>query len=74
MKWNENGTKDVEIIVNTALNAVFSGAGGRIRTPNPQIRSLMLYPVELRPQTEKVGIIFQIVITLSGVNGASEGN
>ena len=26
-----------------------NGAAERIRTPNPQIRSLMLYPVELRP-------------------------
>ena len=25
-----------------------TGAPGGIRTPNPQIRSLMLYPVELR--------------------------
>lgn len=29
------------------------GAGGETRTPNIQIRSLTLYPVELRPQTEK---------------------
>ena len=27
-----------------------NGAGERTRTPNPQIRSLMLYPVELRPR------------------------
>ena len=31
-----------------------SGAGGETRTPNIQIRSLTLYPVELRPQTEKI--------------------
>ena len=31
------------ILINT-------GAGGRTRTLNPQIRSLMLYPVELRPR------------------------
>ena len=30
-----------------------TGAGGETRTPNIQIRSLMLYPVELRPQAEK---------------------
>jgi hypothetical protein len=24
------------------------GAPGKIRTPNPQIRSLVLYPIELR--------------------------
>ena len=30
-----------------------AGAGGETRTPNIQIRSLTLYPVELRPQTEK---------------------
>jgi hypothetical protein len=28
------------------------GAPGGIRTPNPQIRSLMLYPVELRARLE----------------------
>ena len=28
-----------------------NGAPGEIRTPNPQIRSLMLYPVELRAQS-----------------------
>ena len=33
------------ILINT-------GAGGRIRTLNPQIRSLMLYPVELRPRRD----------------------
>src|SRR3954464_13953237 len=27
-----------------------SGAPGEIRTPNPQIRSLVLYPIELRAQ------------------------
>ena len=27
-----------------------NGAGERTRTPNPQIRSLMLYPIELRTQ------------------------
>ena len=27
-----------------------SGASGGTRTPNPQIRSLMLYPIELRAQ------------------------
>ena len=32
-----------------------SGADGRFRTPNPQIRSLVLYPVELRPQVENIG-------------------
>ena len=30
-----------------------TGAGGETRTPNIQIRSLTLYPVELRPHTEK---------------------
>ena len=37
----------IQIFINT-------GAGGRIRTLNPQIRSLMLYPVELRPRWENV--------------------
>jgi hypothetical protein len=31
----------------------FTGAPGGIRTPNPQIRSLMLCPVELRALTFK---------------------
>ena len=35
-----------------------SGAGGETRTPNIQIRSLTLYPVELRPQAENLGRIF----------------
>jgi hypothetical protein len=29
------------------------GALGEIRTPDPQIRSLMLYPAELRAQIQK---------------------
>ena len=32
-----------------------TGAGGETRTPNIQIRSLTLYPVELRPQAENLG-------------------
>jgi hypothetical protein len=28
----------------------FTGAAGGIRTPDPQVRSLMLYPTELRPR------------------------
>ena len=33
-----------------------NGAAEGIRTPNPQIRSLMLYPIELRPHAgERVG-------------------
>ena len=32
-----------------------TGAGGETRTPNIQIRSLVLYPVELRPQVENIG-------------------
>jgi hypothetical protein len=31
-----------------ALRKERTGAPGEIRTPNPQIRSLVLYPVELR--------------------------
>ncbi len=30
------------------------GAPGGIRTPNPQIRSLMLYPVELRAHPSEI--------------------
>ena len=29
---------------------VLTGAAGGIRTPDPQVRSLMLYPTELRPR------------------------
>ena len=35
------------------MRIVITGAGGETRTPNIQIRSLTLYPVELRPQAEK---------------------
>lgn len=31
-----------------SFSAPYSGAPGEIRTPNPQIRSLVLYPIELR--------------------------
>jgi hypothetical protein len=34
--------------VSASVYAGFSGDPGGSRTPNPQIRSLMLYPVELR--------------------------
>ena len=30
------------------LSPKYLGAPGRIRIPNPQIRSLVLYPIELR--------------------------
>ena len=30
-----------------------AGAPGETRTPNPQIRSLVLYPIELRARAEK---------------------
>ncbi|MDQ5952701.1 MAG: hypothetical protein QG626_830 [Patescibacteria group bacterium] len=30
------------------------GASGGIRTPDPQLRKLMLYPAELRPLLEKL--------------------
>jgi hypothetical protein len=33
-----------------ALYFVAVGAAGGIRTPDPQVRSLMLYPTELRPR------------------------
>ena len=32
-----------------------TGAGGETRTPNIQIRSLTLYPVELRPHAVSIG-------------------
>jgi hypothetical protein len=33
-----------------------AGAPGRIRIPNPQIRSLVLYPIELRAQSRRGGV------------------
>ena len=45
------------------------GAGGS-RTHNPQIRSLMLYPVELQPQEPKTARI--ILFFFSPRKGASE--
>ena len=48
-----------------------TGAGGETRTPNIQIRSLTLYPVELRPQAEiKVGNFENLSAEKTG---ASEG-
>src|SRR5678815_3565868 len=50
------------------------GAPGRTRTPNPQIRSLMLYPIELRAQRARTR---QLIVSLrstareSGVPGRS---
>ena len=35
-----------------------SGDPGGSRTPNPQIRSLMLYPVELRGHNAKSRLVF----------------
>ncbi len=35
------------------------GAPGEIRTPNPQIRSLVLYPVELRALDVNVAQVLQ---------------
>ena len=50
-----------------------TGAGGETRTPNIQIRSLTLYPVELRPQTEKKGRILLDILSVEEETGASEG-
>ena len=50
-----------------------SGAGGETRTPNIQIRSLTLYPVELRPQTKKEGRILLDILSVEEETGASEG-
>jgi hypothetical protein len=40
-----------------AATAAFGGNGapGRIRTHDPQIRSLVLYPAELRAQLKRLG-------------------
>src|SRR5215468_7629489 len=35
---------------------LYHGAPGEIRTPDPQIRSLMLYPAELRALRNKAGV------------------
>ena len=50
-----------------------TGAGGETRTPNIQIRSLTLYPVELRPQTEKEDRILLDILSVEEEPGASEG-
>ena len=50
-----------------------TGAGGETRTPNIQIRSLTLYPVELRPQTEKRRKILLKILSVEEKTGASEG-
>jgi hypothetical protein len=36
------------------------GAPGRIRTTDPQIRSLILYPAELRAQTDFLILVFNL--------------
>ena len=41
------------ILLGAALNHEKIGAPERSRTPNPQIRSLVLYPIELRARAEK---------------------
>ncbi len=47
------------------------GAPGEVRTPNPQVRSLVLYPVELRAQTQKeapvMGAKMKKLLSLSGL-------
>ena len=45
-----------------------NGAPERIRTPNPQIRSLVLYPVELRARTPKpaLSIVLRALLTAAG--------
>lgn len=47
------------------------GAPGEIRTPNPQVRSLVLYPVELRAQAQKeapvTGAKMEKVLSLPGL-------
>ena len=40
--------------------ALPNGGAGGSRTHNPQIRSLMLYPVELQPQIGKREIVYHI--------------
>ena len=54
LQWNEIGKKGKEKLKILLPILINTGAGGRIRTLNPQIRSLMLYPVELRPRWENV--------------------
>ena len=50
-----------------------TGAGGETRPPNIEIRSLTLYPVELRPQTKKEGRILLDILSVEEETGASEG-
>ncbi len=39
------------------LSIAVTGGPGATRTPDPQIRSLMLYPAELRDRTEELLIL-----------------
>ena len=53
-----NGTKVAQFSnlkrIRFTQSVDIAGAGGETRTPNIQIRSLTLYPVELRPQVENL--------------------
>jgi hypothetical protein len=44
---------DINIRSLTPSSAPFNGAPGEIRTPDPLVRSQMLYPIELRAQLLK---------------------
>jgi hypothetical protein len=43
------------VLMQAAAACTSVGALGGIRTPDPQIRSLMLYPAELRALIVKIG-------------------
>ena len=72
-----NGTKVVQFSnlkeMNYTQSIAIAGAGGETRTPNIQIRSLTLYPVELRPHTETRREDFIEKLLAKEETGASEG-
>ena len=47
-------TLEVNALKTNFGSGMCGGAPGGIRTPNPQIRSLMLYPVELRARPVEI--------------------
>ena len=51
-RWNLNPVRLPVPPHSLKILKVIHGAPGEIRTPDPQVRSLMLYPAELRAQHE----------------------
>lgn len=77
------GNSIVEFIVNNTNNALkknkkfYNGAPEEIRTPDPQIRSLVLYPAELRVHSqfsilERQGLPNRFIEELQGKLGENK--